>query len=423
MHAVIVDGDISYPPTSGKRLRTLNLLLPLAKRHRLTYIGRGDAKSAEAKQAVAFLEDHGIRTLLVDHPLARKSGPLFYARLAANLLSPLPYSVASHRSAKMREAVNAYAAAHKVDVWQFEWTGYVDTLRASQREEGRHRPQRRYAHLAALRGNGEEHAETSLHRQQRHKFERFERRVFHEATRVVAVSDADARLMREQFGVENPDVVDNGIDRAFFEQVQRRPDPKRILFLGALDWRPNLDALKLLLDDIMPRVRQQEANAKLCIVGRQSAGVAARTNARQSRRRVACRRSGCAAVSGRVRRDDGSAAHRRRLAAEDSRSAGVERAGHLDARRRRRFAPDAGPRLRIGRRRRTDGGGAGRQHPPSGAASGDGGERPCCRPRALRLEWLGRQARTGMGIVRSSSCQSSTLARLIAADVLIALTA
>jgi glycosyltransferase involved in cell wall biosynthesis len=268
MHAVIVDGDISYPPTSGKRLRTLNLLLPLAKRHRLTYIGRGDATSADAKQAVAFLEDHGICTRLVDHPLPHKSGPLFYARLAANLLSPLPYSVASHRSAPMREAVGAYAAAHKVDVWQFEWTGYVDTLRAP----GAKKVVIAHNVDSLIWQRYEEAEKNTLKRlyigRQRRKFERFERRVFHEATRVVAVSDADARLLREQFGVENADVVDNGIDRAFFEQVQRRPDPKRILFLGALDWRPNLDALKQLLDDIMPRVRQQEASAKLCIVGR-----------------------------------------------------------------------------------------------------------------------------------------------------------
>ena len=32
MHAVIIDGDVSYPPTSGKRLRTLHLMLRLAKR-------------------------------------------------------------------------------------------------------------------------------------------------------------------------------------------------------------------------------------------------------------------------------------------------------------------------------------------------------------------------------------------------------
>ena len=36
MHVVIVDGDVSYPATSGKRLRTLNLMLQVAKRHRIT---------------------------------------------------------------------------------------------------------------------------------------------------------------------------------------------------------------------------------------------------------------------------------------------------------------------------------------------------------------------------------------------------
>ena len=268
MHTVIVDGDISYPPTSGKRLRTLNLMLPLAKRHRLTYIARGAADSDEAKEATAFLEGHGIRTLIVDHPLPRKAGPLFSARLAANLLSPLPYSVASHQSAKMREAVETYAARHKVDVWQFEWTGYVDTLRRPDARKVVNAP-----NVDSLIWQRYWEAETNPLRRlyirgQWRKFERFERRVFRAATRLVAVSDADARLMRERFGVAGADVVDNGIDRAFFERVERRPDPQRILFLGALDWRPNLDALRLLLDDVMPRVRQQEARAKLCVVGR-----------------------------------------------------------------------------------------------------------------------------------------------------------
>jgi glycosyltransferase involved in cell wall biosynthesis len=42
----------------------------------------------------------------------------------------------------------------------------------------------------------------------------------------------------------------------------------RILFLGALDWRPNLDAVGLMLDAIFPKVRALEPKAKLVIVGR-----------------------------------------------------------------------------------------------------------------------------------------------------------
>ncbi|MSQ95003.1 MAG: glycosyltransferase [Gemmataceae bacterium] len=113
------------------------------------------------------------------------------------------------------------------------------------------------------------------------KFCRFEEEAFRQATRVVAVSEEDAGLIRTQFGQPNVDVVDNGIDRAYFEQVPLTPgpsptlergetgrDPSGILFLSALDWRPNLDAVGLLLHKIFPSVLAQEPGAKLVIVGR-----------------------------------------------------------------------------------------------------------------------------------------------------------
>src|ERR1700722_15663846 len=100
MNTVIVDADVSYPPTSGKRLRTLNLMLPLARRHRLTYIARGHDHPEGNRQAVVFLAERGIETRIVDDPLPSKKGLGFYGRLAANLFTPLPYSVASHISPK-----------------------------------------------------------------------------------------------------------------------------------------------------------------------------------------------------------------------------------------------------------------------------------------------------------------------------------
>src|SRR5437660_1595450 len=98
MNAVIVDGDAAYPPSNGKRLRTLNLMLRVARRHRVTYIARCHDGPDAAKRAAAYLRDHGVEPVLVDHPLPRKNGAAFYARLAANLFSTLPYSVASFDS-------------------------------------------------------------------------------------------------------------------------------------------------------------------------------------------------------------------------------------------------------------------------------------------------------------------------------------
>src|SRR5262245_5961766 len=129
MHTVIVDGDVSYPATSGKRLRTLHLMLRLARNHKVTYIGRCDKRLGQSEQAREFLGDHGIESILVDDPIPQKSGLAFYGRLGTNLLcSSLPYSVASHRSELMRQAVEDYSNNNPVDVWQFEWLPYLDTL-------------------------------------------------------------------------------------------------------------------------------------------------------------------------------------------------------------------------------------------------------------------------------------------------------
>src|SRR5438309_11260605 len=130
MKVVIIDGDVSYPATSGKRLRTLHLMLRAAQRHQITYVGRCAEDSEEARAAPPFLREHGIEPVLVHHPVPAKSGAAFYARLAANLLSARPYSVRSHDSAPMRQALRDLAARQPPDLWQFEWTAYPDLLDA-----------------------------------------------------------------------------------------------------------------------------------------------------------------------------------------------------------------------------------------------------------------------------------------------------
>ena len=107
LHVAIVDEELPYPATSGKRIRTLNLLLRLAPKHRLTYLCHRNADPSEAREAARYLQRHGIATIVVDRPVPPKSGPLFYGRLAANLFSPLPYTVATHDSPQLREALAA----------------------------------------------------------------------------------------------------------------------------------------------------------------------------------------------------------------------------------------------------------------------------------------------------------------------------
>jgi len=268
MRVGIIDGDLNYPPTSGKRLRSLHLLLPLASRHQLICVLRGHGDAAENAACLEFLRDHAIEAHIIDDPLPTKKGLGFYARLAANLASPLPYSVASHDSPRFAQAVRSLFADRPVDLWNLEWSGYRYAL------VGLSGPVVLQAHnVDSLIWQRYYETATGLfqrayvYRQWR-KFERFERGAFHRADRVVFVSEADAALAKERFQVQNAAVVENGVDVKSYGVVRPQPGSRWILYMGSLDWRPNLDAVDLLLSEIFPRVRQQLPEAGLRLVGR-----------------------------------------------------------------------------------------------------------------------------------------------------------
>ncbi len=84
----------------------------------------------------------------------------------------------------------------------------------------------------------------------------------------MAVSREDAALIRDQFGAACVDVVENGVDTAFFQPDRSQRQPGQILFLGSLDWRPNLDAVDQMLSKVLPAVQAQQSSARLCLVGR-----------------------------------------------------------------------------------------------------------------------------------------------------------
>ncbi|MGL4551223.1 MAG: glycosyltransferase family 4 protein [Gemmataceae bacterium] len=268
MRIAIVDGDLCYPATSGKRLRSLNLLLPLAGRHRIACVMRGHGDAAENAACREFLGDHGVEAHVIDDPIPKKKGVGFYARLAANLTSPVPYSVASHRSEQFAAAVRSFASGREIDVWGVDWSGYLYAV------AGLPGPVVLQAHNvdSLIWERYHDTARGAMKRwyvrRQWKKFERFEGDAFRRVSRVVFVSDADHRLARDRFGITNGTVVDNGVDVAGFGSVRPAPGSRSILYLGSLDWRPNLDAVELLLAEIFPRVRAALPESKLVIVGR-----------------------------------------------------------------------------------------------------------------------------------------------------------
>ncbi|MFO0824698.1 MAG: glycosyltransferase [Gemmataceae bacterium] len=275
LNIAVLDEELPFPLTSGKRIRTFNLLSRLADRHRITILCHRNPDRREALDAEDAFRERGIETVVVDRAVPSKSGAGFYARLAGNLLSPLPYSVATHTSPALALAVRQHADTNPVDVWHCEWTPYAEVLRNALGNELDDTPWTVMAHnVESLIWQRYLEAETNpvrrwYVRKQWQKFERFEQWAYSAATQAIAVSPDDAKLMRDQFGATRTAVVENGVDVAYFQpQHDVERDPARLLFLGSLDWRPNLDAVDILLNDIFPKVRERVPNATLSLVGR-----------------------------------------------------------------------------------------------------------------------------------------------------------
>lgn len=268
LRVAVVDEEPPYPLDSGKRIRTFELLSRLASRHDITLLAHEHAQSELTREAVAALQAAGIECRLAPRQVAAKQGAGFYGRLAANLLSPRPYSVDSNCTPALRALVAQAARQESFDLWHVEWTPLAELATAAgeaPRVVVAHNIEtliwRRYR---TLERNPFKRAYIA---EQARKFERFERRALSAADRVVTVSQPDAELARE-FGARHPVVVDNGVDTARFEFRAPAAANSTLLFLGSLDWRPNQDAIAWLLDSIWPPIGREKPGARLSIVGR-----------------------------------------------------------------------------------------------------------------------------------------------------------
>ena len=70
------------------------------------------------------------------------------------------------------------------------------------------------------------------------------------------VSDEDARLVRDLEPTTRVTVVPNGVDFERCRPSTTPAEPGSLLFVGRMDYRPNLDAVRWFVRDILPRVRE-----------------------------------------------------------------------------------------------------------------------------------------------------------------------
>lgn len=97
----------------------------------------------------------------------------------------------------------------------------------------------------------------------------WERRVWKEASHVIAVSESDAQIIRAATASDHVSVVSNGVDPKKFAFHERKKNMgKRILFVGYFGWLQNRDALTYLLDVQWREIYEAHPGATLRVIGK-----------------------------------------------------------------------------------------------------------------------------------------------------------
>jgi sugar transferase (PEP-CTERM/EpsH1 system associated) len=264
MQILWLKSDLLLPLDKGGKLRTWHLMRHLARRHEITYLAFADGL-ADGMSEVA----RRIETIPRSDP--GKGSVRFYADAALHLLDPLPYAVAKYRSRAFARRLNELLSEQSFDLIVCDFLFPAVNL-----------PRRLPCPAVLFTHNVESeiwrrHAETRtgvahlLYRIQHARMLRYEARTLGRFDGVLAVSDADrhtfARLYPEV--IRQPvHVVPTGVDTGFFPASPSPEDGRTIVFTGSMDWLPNEDAMTYFCREILPRIRADEPDASLAIVGR-----------------------------------------------------------------------------------------------------------------------------------------------------------
>lgn len=266
MKILFVHKQILFPRDTGGKIRVLNILQHLAKRHSVTYVCNlraGEEKYLPQMRAL------GLKVEAVPGEAARRGGIPFYTGVAANVLSTRPFSVNRNYDPAVRKKVAA----------ELE-TGNYDLLICDCPQMALHTVGLNDIPSILFQHNVEaqilkRHAEVGHGRLRRwymhgewRKMQRFERECGGQFDAVIAVSELDRQTFQRDYGWNHVQVIDTAVDTEFFQPDGKVKETESVVFVGSMDWLPNQDGVKFFAREVWPQIRQRNAAATFRIVGR-----------------------------------------------------------------------------------------------------------------------------------------------------------
>ncbi|MBN2500373.1 MAG: glycosyltransferase [Anaerolineales bacterium] len=264
MQVLLLTQVLPYPPDSGPKVKTWNVIKYLAQNHEVTLVSfvRGD-QSAEVEKLREYCT--AVHTVPMERNVV-----LDGLAMARSFLTGKPWMMVRDDRKAMRELIDRLAAEKQFDIV------HADQLNMGQfalRVPGARTVMDAhnalwllYKRLWETMGGG---VRKVLLGRDWKLLKTYEGWICREFDAVLAVSDEDKLALEEAMGVDESDicVIPIAVDTDEEAYVERNPEADHILHIGTMFWPPNIDGVTWFLDEIYPLIRVERLDAVFDLVG------------------------------------------------------------------------------------------------------------------------------------------------------------
>lgn len=258
MNILFLSQRVPYPPNRGDKITTWRIIEKLSRDHQVTVIAfahdQGDLDAAKVLE-----EEKGIRTIAIPHnerskklqalPLLFTSKPLTLGVYGSKALgravdaelpgTDLAYAFSSSMGAFLKGRGTPWVM-HFAELDSDKWKQYADK------------------HSFPM---------ATVYRREWRTLRSFERRIAADSmTNVFCTPLEEAIFQREIPGCPST-VMRNGVDLVHYVPKPELAEPNHLVFVGVMDYYPNVDGCVWFADEILPIVQAKIPDVRFTIVG------------------------------------------------------------------------------------------------------------------------------------------------------------
>lgn len=264
-----------FPLNTGGRKRTHSMLVELNKHHHVTFLALCpfEANTSEFEHAIQQDESdpYADEKIWVAHPEAKTRNYRFYGGLLRNEFTSLPFVLEKYISHTMRDRIRELNSCHDFDLIICDFLApaitVLDARVATPCILFQHNMEAQiWKRLARNQSN---FLSKLYFYSQAKRMSQWEKRLSSQFDGIVTVSPEDSRFAKTNYHLSNVlGHVPTGVDTVYFSNNRKAAHPKRIGFLGSMDWMPNEEAVLWFVKEILLLIHQVDPDIEFFIIGR-----------------------------------------------------------------------------------------------------------------------------------------------------------